>query len=335
MSKLPVYASNDDSPPDSAFVAGELRHLVVDNRGRLLDARRTPISVLEVAPERGAFVVRIEAFEDAGACWELPLDEVEGFQFARDAMTAGDREIAELERSIARFDRELTIACDPAARRTSLQRLSQRRQHVRNWLQERATTVNADLAAQIQRREGDATLYELLEEFLAQHRLGELDDRFSASFVTNPRSGEMVKGHAIVLAELGLCPYRGKIPRDPALFDGEWSRARRSDHLLWRLAFIQELLLHLGASTLTLYRATATEGPLPAPRPSSFVSATFSKEVAEAHFDGGPTTETAVIWRQVIPIERALMTFLETRTMNERFHEAEAVLLADPANRAF
>jgi hypothetical protein len=29
------------------------------------------------------------------------------------------------------------------------------------------------------------------------------------------------------------------------------------------------------------------------------------------------------------------MTFVETREMNERFHEAEAVLIGDPSNRAF
>jgi hypothetical protein len=29
------------------------------------------------------------------------------------------------------------------------------------------------------------------------------------------------------------------------------------------------------------------------------------------------------------------MTFIETKEMNERFHEAEAVLLADPSNPAF
>jgi hypothetical protein len=57
--------------------------------------------------------------------------------------------------------------------------------------------------------------------------------------------------------------------------------------------------------------------------------------VATAHFDGGPTTHTAVLWRQAVPITRLLMTFLETRKMNGRFHEAEAVLIADPDNRAF
>jgi hypothetical protein len=29
------------------------------------------------------------------------------------------------------------------------------------------------------------------------------------------------------------------------------------------------------------------------------------------------------------------MTFLETRSMNERYHEAEAVLIGEPGNLAF
>jgi hypothetical protein len=65
------------------------------------------------------------------------------------------------------------------------------------------------------------------------------------------------------------------------------------------------------------------------------VSATLSRDVATAHFDGGPTTQTAVLWRQEVPITRLFMTFLETRGMNARFHEAEAVLIGEPHNHAF
>jgi hypothetical protein len=174
-----------------------------------------------------------------------------------------------------------------------------------------------------------------LTEFLIEHCLYELEDGFTSSFVTNPRAGEIVKGHAIVLAELGICDYHGKAPRDPDLFTGPWSRARRTDHLLWRLAFTQALRQSLGRRELTLYRAAATDGAFSPQRPPTLVSATFSNEVAEAHFQGGPTTRVAVLWRQRVPIERALMTFLETQAMNQRFHEAEAVLLADPSNAAF
>jgi hypothetical protein len=101
------------------------------------------------------------------------------------------------------------------------------------------------------------------------------------------------------------------------------------------LAFTQELFAALGAKTATLYRAAATEGALLPPLPSSLVSATFSRQVAEAHFEGGPSTQAAVPWRQAVPIERMLMSFLETKAMNERFHEVEAVLLFDPTNHAF
>ena len=102
-----------------------------------------------------------------------------------------------------------------------------------------------------------------------------------------------------------------------------------------RLAFSAELWSGRGEDTVTLYRGAAVEGPLPEPARSSFVSATFSREVAAAHFEGGPTTRTAVLWRQQVPITRVLMTFFETREMNRRFNEAEAVLIGDPGNRAF
>jgi hypothetical protein len=65
------------------------------------------------------------------------------------------------------------------------------------------------------------------------------------------------------------------------------------------------------------------------------LSATFSPAVTESHVRGGPTTRSAVLWRQRLPIGRLLMSFLETAAMNERFHEAEAVLVAGPESNAF
>jgi hypothetical protein len=320
-----VYASDPGSAPDSASVSGELKHLVAGNRGRMMDDRRTPVTVVEADPGRGSFVVRVDAFEDSGAQWELGLEEIARFQFAEGASLAGARELAELERAATRFDRELVVECEPAAREESLLRLRDDRQAARSWLQERAT--EADLAGSVRRREGSPELYGLLDDFLAEHSLADIEAAFTSTFVSNPRSGEIVKGHAIVLAELGLSPYRGKVPRDPDLFAGAWSRSRRAEHLLRRLAFTQAVLTRLGADELTLYRAAASDGPLPAARAASFVSATFAREVAEEHFAGGPTTRSAALWRQVVPVERVLMTFLETRAMNERFREAEAILV--------
>jgi len=329
-----VYAADPDGAPDSEFEPGALRHLVPGNSGRLLDARRTPITITAVHPTRGAFELEIGAFEDAGARWELPLDQVERFQFARGAQLAGAGNVAELARAVERFDRELTMDCDPAARREALMRIADEQAALRERLSDEAAGA-VDLARCIDQRSGVERLFGLLEEVMADYGVAELERRFSTTFVSNPASGEVVKGHAIVLAELGLCPYRGKIVRDPGVFEGAGNRERRAEHLVARLAFAYELWSAIGEDTVTLYRGAAVEGQLSEPSPPSFVSATFSHDVAAAHFEGGPTTRTAVMWRQRVPVARLLLTFLETREMNARFREAEAVLIGDPANTAF
>ncbi len=330
-----VYRSDLDAAPDAEFVSGELAHLVVGNRGRLLDVRRTPISVSGLAPGRGAFEVEILAFEDAGARWELPLEDVSRFQFARESSLASRGALAELEDAVSRFNRVLEIDCGPAERQATLREIVAAQRDVRDWLAVPDRDASIDLARQIELRVGAPALFSLLEEFLLARGLAEVEREFSETFVSNPQSGEIVKGHAIVLAELGLCPYRGKIVRDPGIFDTRWSKRLRADHLIARIAFTQELWSSWGLDTATLYRGAAVDGQFPARSPSSFLSATFSRDVAEAHFQGGPQTQTAVLWRQRVPISRLLMTFLETRAMSARFSEAEAVLIGDPGNLAF
>jgi hypothetical protein len=268
MSDAPVYASEEHPEPDAAFAAGELGHLVIGNRGRLLDARRIPVTVIDVAPERGSFVVRVEAFEDTGARWELGLEEIERFQFAGTATPATDAALAELEASAARFDRDLLIECEQAAREHSLRRLQQRRRDTTAWLAARTNGLKVDVAARISRREGHPRLYALLDEFLAEYGLHELERGFTESFVTNPRAGEIVKGHAIVLAELGLSDYRGKEPRDPDLFAGPWSRPRRADHLLSRLAVTQALWLSPSSRSIAQSRPTECSTRSDRPRSS-------------------------------------------------------------------
>ena len=329
-----VYESDPRAAPDSDFAAGEPAHLVAGNRGRLLDARRTPVEVVGVEPETGMFAVEIRGFEDAGARWKVPVEDVGRFQFARDSRRAPNGVVAALTAAARRLDRPLDVACEPAARAATLRRLETERGRAREWLAARREGLaGIDVAAAIARREGDPGLFALTGEFLAEH--AGMDRDFARVFVSNPASGELVKGHAIVLAELGLCPYSGKVVRDPRVLEGEWARDRRAAHLLARLAFTQELWSLLGAAALPVYRGAATDGPLPERRPASFVSATFSREVAEAHFAGGPATRVAVLWRQAMPLERLLMTFVETEALNGAFREAEAVLLGDPDNRAF
>ena len=136
-----------------------------------------------------------------------------------------------------------------------------------------------------------------------------------------------------MLAELGLVSFEGKQVRDPGLFDGQWSRQKRADHILHRLAFVRELFPLLGHSSLVLYRGSSSQGRPEARRNNGFVSWTFSLEVAFSHFN--EREPTGVLCRQSLPIERLFMSFLETAQMNERYKEAEAVLLDDPGNTLF
>ena len=323
-----IYESDPHRAPDGEFAAGELGWLVAGNRGRLLDARRTPVAVAGVNMETGMFTVEILGFEDAGARWELPVEDAGRFQFARDGRRAPHDVVAALADAARRFDRPGDVACDAGARAATLRRIGDTRARARAWL-----TDEVDVDRAFARREGDPRLFAALDGYLAERGLAGMEREFSRVFVSNPGSGEVVKGHAIVLAELGLCPYSGKVVRDPGTFAGEWAKPRRAEHLLARMAFTQELWS--GRADTPLYRAAATDGPLPERRPGSLVSATFSREVAEAHFAGGPSTRVAVLWRQALPLDRLLMTFLETEAMNHPYREAEAVLIGDPANRAF
>jgi hypothetical protein len=333
---MAVYESDPDQESDSGFVRGQLEHLVVGSQGRLLDTRRTPVVVVAVDPRRGSFVMEIEAFEDRGARWELALDEVGRFQFPRSAPTAPSAAVADLSEARERFGGELHIDVDRGDREATLEAIGLEQRRAAARLSASGVPPTIELESYVGRRRGDPRLMVILEDFLAEHGVTELDREFAGAFVSNPRAGEIVKGHAIVLAELGLCPYHGTIARDPDLLSAPWPREARRLHVIARLAFMRALWAFWNLDMVTLYRAAATEGRLEAHRPSgSFISATFSSQVAKAHFEGGPSTVAAALWRQQLSIDRFFMTFLETAALNERFAEAEAVLIADPANPLF
>ena len=163
----------------------------------------------------------------------------------------------------------------------------------------------------------------------------DIERGFAQGFVSNPHSGEVIKGHAVVLAHLGLAAYVGKVVRDVGIFDPPWTRERRAAHIICRLAFMREYFARADVHEVVLYRGLATDGRLRAHSDTSFVSATFDREVAESIVSGGPTTRTAVLYRQVVSTERLFMTHLETAAMSRHYRESEAVLLADPGNLAF
>jgi nucleoside-diphosphate-sugar epimerase len=327
-----VYRFDATRRPDSEFQPGSLSLLVPGNEGRLLDARRTPMRIVGVDPDEGTFELEIRAFEDSGAHWSLPFEDVDGYQFAAGSQAASEQLLDLYTQTARRLDRPLLIDADPEARTSTLNLLDAQRRHAADWLDARGL-IAVEVAERIAARDGEATCARLLQAYLAELELLEMDTAFSQIFVSNPRSGELVKGHAIVLAELGLCAFEGKVVRGTDLFDGDWSRQRRAQHLIARMAVTRALWERATPREPPLYRAMASDGTLDRRSASSFVSGTFSLDVATDHFRGGPSTSTAAILRQPLPQQRLLMTFLETPAMNAPFKEAEAVLIG-PAGTA-
>jgi hypothetical protein len=333
---MSVYLSNPDAPPDSAFEPGALHHVVVGNTGRLLDARRTPVSVVDIRVDTGQFVVRIDDFEDRGAEWVIPFERVSRYQFAADARRALATDVRRFEEAIQSFDRPLRVPCDEMARPTTNRQLGEARAAADKWLVAHSRFLaDAGTLPDPATRTGDTRLQADLRAYLKRHDLADMEEAFARRYVSNPHSGEMVKGHCIVIAGLGLASYAGTVVRDPALFGGDWSRARRADHVILRMGFVSALLARCGRRRVILYRGMSTEGPLERRDQPTLVSSTFDRTVAESHFNSGTPEATRVLQAQAVPTERIFMTYLETAAMNTPFKEAEAVLLPGPDEAPF
>ena len=141
---MAIYQADHDSLPDSEFESGQYEHLVVGNCGRLLDARRTPISIVELRPPVGIFIVRIEAFEDKNALWEVPFEAVSEYQFEKAGQRANAHVLLEIQEAVKCFNHPLYIPCNPEVRNATLKRLEKIRVEVSEWL-DRSSEFFAEL----------------------------------------------------------------------------------------------------------------------------------------------------------------------------------------------
>jgi hypothetical protein len=331
-----VYRFDPDMAPDSDFEAGQLHHLAVGNPGRLLDARRTPVRLVALHLETGMFEVELLDFEDKGAHWLHPFENVGKYQFALQSRKATDTQVERFREVIRRLDQPLSISCDEHCVQQTRADLAVERDRTREWLAKESRFLASRQPLLTDSLDGNHLLCNDLQAFMLERELADMEDRVATQWASNCESGELVKGHRIVLAELGLSPFEGKIVRDRRLFDEPWSRQRRARHILTRMAFVQEVFSQCGIDRPVLYRALSYAGPLqPRNANRSFVSATFDRRVAEALLVEHDTTRTIALYRQAVPLERLFMTYLETRQFSHPFKEAEAVLIADPGNPAF
>jgi hypothetical protein len=330
-----VYQFNPNMLPDTCFYPGHLKYVVPGNECRLLDPRRTPLRIVEVKLVLGVFVVETLAFEDKGWLWEIPLERVDRCQFAQGSAEASEPDVARYANIISRLDQPLNVPADASTLPTTEATIASLRKAVGDWMERNSQFLSSRPDLDFSQKTGYPVLWEDLRRYMAENNLWDIEDAFSEQYVRSYNFGEVVKGHRIVLAELGLVSFEGKRIRDSGLFEGLWQKQRRADHILHRLAFVQELFERTGHSSVILYRGFSCKGQ---PRTSvndSFVSTTFNLEVAMSHFNERHRAATGVLIRQSVPIRRLFMSFLETVQMNKWYKEAEAVLLYDPLNEVF
>lgn len=326
-----MYQTDPESPPDDRFAAGELRWLVPGNLGRLMDARRTPVRVTMIDMPHGYFEVEILEFEDKGARWLVPLEEVTHYQFRLDGSQAPAASVARMENAIRHLDVTVEITADKEARRKSERKIAAERAHADGWLTAHGAPGQIEAAPFIENRRGYPEAFRWLRDYLAETEpagLPDMDDDLAASYVSNPRSGDLIRAHLITAARLGLSSYRGKAVRDQASLSGMWAEERRAAHIIHRAAFVQALWSRADRPGPMIYRGIGLQGQARLQTPAfSLISATFSRAVAESHFDS-ERAEAAALLRCRLPIGRLFMTFLETPAMNSQYLEADAVLFA-------
>ena len=287
--------------------------------------------MLAVRPDVGFFDVEVLAFEDRGATWELPLEWAQRLQFPLDCATAAPADVARLDEALLRFDQRLDLDVDPAAREATMSRLLEERAQAGAWFDSaaspwgsRSRRLDPDAPS------GDPLLIADLDVYLERRGLADLDRRFASGYVSNPSSGDLVNAHAIVAAELGLAPYHGLILRDPGALRGDFAADRRAAHLLARLGYVSAAFRAAGHDDVVVHRGMSFEQGVDWRRTGTFVSTTFSLDIATSQSALGPNRTSGVLMHQRVSVDRLLMTHHETGAMNDRFHEAEAVVLADP-----
>jgi len=324
-----IHQQQSDRQADSAFVPGELAYLVPGNRCRLLDGRRTPGVIEAYHPESATFTWRIMAYEDEGKTWTLPAEDVRRFQFKPGGNRLNDAAVAAIEKAVERFQQTLVIEADPATRRVVERAVIYLSGGAKSWLTKHSRFFQGEAALDLNSRQGPPALARDLLRYMEDQGLRDVEERTAENIVLNPRSGELVKGMLIVLAEMGLAEFRGTIPRTPDIFQGETSKAHRKRYLAHRLAFVRAYFQLLDRDEVVLYRGMSTEGAWQN-RSRSFLSCTFNLEVARAfaEFERGNKYRHAYLAKMTVPVERLWMTYLETAAMNRQYNEAEALVLA-------
>ncbi len=326
-----IHKFDRNMAPDADFLPGEIALLRAGNACRLLDPRRTPGVIESYFPGSAMFRWRISAFEHRGKFWDLPAEDVTRFQFAKGSRRLEEGAAAAIERAIEPYLMPLKIELSERSKERTEAEIAEISERAAEWLRRESMFLASGERLNMGARTGPVSLARDLQAYMDSHDLGEIEARTVENVVLNPRSGEWVKGMEIVLAEMGLVRFDGKVTRTRDVFRGQGARRARRKYLVHRLAFVRGYFGLLGIDRVALYRGVYLDR-FGARGPGSLLSYTFSAEVARSFSepDARGRVENPVLVRKTVPVEDLLATYLETEAMNAEYKEAEALVLNDP-----
>jgi hypothetical protein len=313
----------------------QLSHLIPGQTLFLRDPRNTPVRVRSCTPETASFVVCVSDFEDAGAEWVLPLWDVAKFRVALGAERLRSSETNTLAQSVAEFDLITHIPVNSDVQRATKLEIEHCQNDIAAALDQNFFDLPTNTSTFTSGEEPSDQWGAALESILNARGVLDLDREFAGQYASNPHAGEIIKGHRIVLAELGLVPYQGHIVRDPATFEERWAKPYRRNHILTRLAFMRAMLSKLGLLEVPLYRTIYSDIELRRPENRGFVSSTLRHEVAASLFASGQRKRVSATFWQRVGMDRVFMSYFETPQLSQRYQEAEVILLFDEANAVF
>ena len=333
-----IYEQDHNIRPDTEFIKGILHFLVPGNKGRLLDARRTPVQVDKYLPESGLMHIKILKFEDKGSIWELPAEEIVDFQFEKNSVKLDDSQVNKIKKTIERLDSDLNIQANSKRLKKTNEQIGEAISKVLKWIEYNSSYLHKNNTLDLNLKVGPMDLQADFAKYMQIHKLKDLDYRISQTWASQS-GGEIIKALQQTMAEMGLLNYYGKSLRDKSILKTIGTQTFMN-YVIHRLAFVRSFFSKIGINRLTLYRGMSSEkGWRPKSKPWS--SWTPILQIANCHADfevcgvhQNKSTDS-YLFKRTLPIEKIFMTYFETMGLNQQWKETEVIVIHDESDRKF
>lgn len=273
------------------------------------------------------FIWRITDFEDKGKCWEIPAEQIGSYQFRKNSKLLAAAKVEQIAMQCEKFQERLNISCMKEKLNDTERLIAEAQKDAVQWLEKHSRFLQNGRHLDLSAEAGSTDLYDDLAGYLRLKGLLELEIQTAEQYVLNPYSGEWIKGMRIVMAEMGLITYNGTVPRSNTLFEGRGSRELRKQYIISRCGFLRAVFQCCGISEVPLYRGVASPVDF-YETPAALLSTTFSAAMAKefASIEESSAYRSCYWAKFTVPVANLFMTFLETKELNERYKEQEAII---------